>query len=69
VTQNGTTGWAIAIAAGIVLVATTALRIRQVAKDRAKTPTGGTPGPPVGGSTPQDQHPALSNVPAERLDV
>jgi hypothetical protein len=56
VTQNGTTGWAIAIAAGIVLVATTALRIRQVAKDRAK-------------GSAQDQHPALSNVPAERLDV
>ena len=68
VTQNGTTGWAIAIAAGVVLVATTALRIRQVAKDRTRTPTGGLPGPPVGGGTPRDQHPALSSVPAERLD-
>ena len=35
VTQAGTTGWIIAIAAGIVLVGTTALRIRQVAKERA----------------------------------
>ena len=37
VTQNGTTGWAIAIAAGIVLVGSTFLRIRQVAKERTKT--------------------------------
>lgn len=36
VTQNGTTGWAIAIAAGIVLAGTTALRIRQVNRERAK---------------------------------
>ncbi len=35
VTQNGTTGWAIAVAAGVVLVATTALRIRQVARERS----------------------------------
>jgi hypothetical protein len=34
-TQAGTTGWLIAIAAGIVLVGTTALRIRQVARERA----------------------------------
>ncbi len=31
-TQAGTTGWIIAIAAGVVLVGTTALRIRQVTK-------------------------------------
>jgi hypothetical protein len=35
-TQAGTTGWMIAIAAGIVLVGTTALRIRQVSRERAK---------------------------------
>ena len=29
VTQNGTTGWVIALAAGVVLVGTTALRIRR----------------------------------------
>ncbi len=34
-TQAGTTGWIIAIVAGIVLVGTTALRIRQVAKERS----------------------------------
>ena len=44
VTQNGTTGWAIAIAAGIVLVGSTFLRIRQVAKERTKTGSGDRPG-------------------------
>lgn len=34
-TQAGTIGWLIAIGAGIVLVGTTALRIRQVARERA----------------------------------
>jgi hypothetical protein len=34
-TQAGTTGWLIAIAAGVVLVGTTALRIRQVSRERA----------------------------------
>jgi hypothetical protein len=70
VTQNGTTGWAIAIAAGIVLVASSFLRIRQVAKERSK-PTSGEPGtgPPTGTDTPSDQLPALSSAPAEKLDV
>ena len=36
-TQAGTTGWLIAIAAGIVLIGTTVLRIRQVNKERAAT--------------------------------
>ena len=66
VTQNGTTGWAIAIAAGIVLVGTTSLRIRQVAKERAKAASGE---PAAGAGTPPDQLPALSSAPAERLDV
>ena len=35
VTQNGTTGWVIALAAGVVLVGTTALRIRTVSRERA----------------------------------
>ena len=48
VTQNGTTGWAIAIAAGIVLVATTFLRIRQVAKERTKSASGEPAGHPAG---------------------
>jgi hypothetical protein len=41
VTQNGTTGWAIALAAGLVLAGSTALRIRQVSRERNKSaPTG-----------------------------
>ncbi|MFT4165505.1 MAG: DUF6049 family protein [Microlunatus sp.] len=38
-TQAGTTGWLIAIAAGIVLIGTTVLRIRQVSKERAAPET------------------------------
>jgi len=69
VTQNGTTGWAIAIAAGIVLVGSTFLRIRQVAKERNKTASG-EPTQPSGGDGPvPDEFPALSSAPAERLDV
>ena len=69
VTQNGTTGWAIAIAAGIVLVGSTFLRIRQVAKERNKTSSGEPPEPSAGGGAAPDQLPALSSAPAERLDV
>jgi hypothetical protein len=70
VTQNGTTGWAIAIAAGIVLVATSFLRIRQVAKERSKSGSGEPdPGPAAGSETSQDQLPALSSAPVEKLDV
>ena len=36
VTQNGTVGIAIAVVAGIVLIGTTALRIREVGKERAR---------------------------------
>jgi hypothetical protein len=36
VTQNGTTGWLIALAAGLVLFGTTALRIRTVAREKAE---------------------------------
>jgi hypothetical protein len=69
VTQNGTTGWAIAIAAGIVLVGSTFLRIRQVAKERTKTGSGGPAGPSAGAGTAAGELPALSSAPAERLDV
>jgi hypothetical protein len=68
VTQNGTTGWVIAIAAGIVLVASSFLRIRQVARERAASGEPGA-GPSAGSEGPQDQLPALSSAPAERLDV
>ena len=66
VTQNGTTGWAIAIAAGIVLVGTTFLRIRQVAKERAKADSGE---PAAAAEPAPDQLPVLSSAPASRLDV
>jgi hypothetical protein len=66
VTQNGTTGWAIAIAAGIVLVGTTFLRIRQVAKERAKAGSGE---PAAAAEPAPDQLPVLSSAPASRLDV
>ena len=69
VTQNGTTGWAIAIAAGIVLVGSTFLRIRQVAKERTKTASGEPPPPSAGDSAAPGELPALSSAPAERLDV
>ena len=36
VTQNGTTGWAIAVVAGVVLVVSTTWRIRQVGRERAR---------------------------------
>jgi hypothetical protein len=69
VTQNGTTGWAIAVAAGIVLVASTSFRIRQVAKERTTSSSGKPSGNPPGEGTPADQLPALSSAPAEKLDV
>ena len=69
VTQNGTTGWAIAIAAGIVLVGSTFLRIRQVAKERAAASDKPAEPSSAGDGIAPDQLPALSSVPAERLDV
>jgi hypothetical protein len=47
-TRAGATGWLIAVVAGLVLVGTTALRIRQVARERSGTaglPAGDDPGP------------------------
>jgi hypothetical protein len=69
VTQNGTTGWAIAIAAGVVLVGSTSLRIRQVAKERAKAARGEPAEPSDSDGTPPDHLPALSSAPAKKLDV
>ena len=68
VTQNGTTGWAIAVAAGIVLIATTFLRIRQVARERTKTTGSTPPAPPASDGTSHDDQ-LLSSAPAEKLDV
>ena len=56
VTQNGTTGWAIAVVAGVVLIASTTWRIRQVGRERARAET--APAPDVG---------ALGSVPATEL--
>jgi hypothetical protein len=61
-TQAGTTGWIIALAAGIVLVGSTALRIRQVARERARTGI-----PPVA-DDPLSSSPPLERSP-ETLDV
>lgn len=56
VTQNGTTGWAIAVVAGVVLVASTTWRIRQVGRERARQE-----------ASPADEHGALGSVPASEL--
>jgi hypothetical protein len=56
VTQNGTTGWAIAVVAGIVLVASTTWRIRQVGRERARAE-----------AAPAEEQGALGSVPATEL--
>jgi hypothetical protein len=61
-TQAGTTGWIIALAAGIVLIGSTALRIRQVARERARSGV-----PPVA-DDPLSSGPPLERSP-EKLDV
>jgi hypothetical protein len=61
-TQAGTTGWIIALAAGIVLIGSTALRIRQVARERARYGV-----PPVA-DDPLSSSPPLERSP-ETLDV
>ena len=60
VTQNGTTGWAIAVVAGVVLVASTTWRIRQVSRERARREAL----PAVDQDADQG---ALSSVPASEL--
>lgn len=74
-TQAGTTGWLIAVVAGLVLVGTTAVRIRQVARERRLPdgdPSPGAPGPLT--SAPPTEAAARGPRPegaeaAERLDV
>ena len=56
VTQNGTTGWAIAVVAGVVLIASTTWRIRQLSRERARAAV--APAPDQG---------ALGSVPATEL--
>ena len=62
-TQAGTTGWVIALVAGIVLIGTTALRIRQVARERSGQPD------PVAVSRPADEQPDTGQHARESLDV
>lgn len=57
VTQNGTTGLAIAVIAGVVLVASTAWRIRQVSREKAAAEADQT-----------RTEPALSSVPSLELE-
>jgi hypothetical protein len=59
VTQNGTTGWAIAVVAGVVLVGSTTWRIRQVGRERARQAEAAADGPEPSG--------ALGSVPASEL--
>lgn len=56
VTQNGTTGWAIAVVAGVVLIASTTWRIRQVSRERARAE-----------AAPATDEGALGSVPATEL--
>lgn len=56
VTQNGTTGWAIAVVAGIVLVTSTTWRIRQISRERAQEE-----------AAPDEDRGALGSVPATEL--
>jgi hypothetical protein len=60
-TQAGTIGWLIAIAAGIVLVGGSALRIRQVTRERAAAPDAA--GTPAGDATPEG--PSTGHGPAD----
>jgi hypothetical protein len=56
VTQNGTTGWVIAVVAGIVLAVSTTYRIRQVGRERARQE-----------AAPEPDHAALGSVPSSEL--
>ncbi len=73
VTQNGTTGWAIVILSGIVLLGSTSLRIRQVARDRARAAStaGDRSGDTPSGlsSAPPTVRPASSDSASGTLDV
>jgi hypothetical protein len=54
-TQAGTTGWIIAIAAGIVLIGSSALRIRQVARERARSTPRRAADDPLSSSPPVER--------------
>ena len=70
-TQAGTIGWLIAIAAGIVLIGSSALRIHQVAKERGNAGTEAPPTPGIDGPDGQPgvpPHPAQVVPPASETD-
>ncbi len=69
-TQAGTIGWLIAIAAGIVLVGTSALRIRQVARERSRDGAAAEPpADPADGTDPTSEpHPAQTVPPPSETD-
>ena len=64
VTQNGTTGWVIAVAAGLVLIGTTSLRIRAVARERARAQADRPDEELVGAMS---SAPAVGEAPVEQL--
>jgi len=72
VTQNGTTGWVIALAAGVVLVGTTALRIRTVSRERAladqrAAELSGGPSDVLSSAPPTD-HPGMTDPGSSRAE-
>jgi uncharacterized protein DUF6049 len=68
VTQNGTTGWLIALAAGLVLIGSTALRIRTVGKERAREAAAATVEPPsaLTSAPPADAPPGVAELTGAR---
>jgi hypothetical protein len=65
VTQNGTTGWLIALGAGLVMFGTTALRIRTVARERAQQAKLDAEATTVLTSAPPEDDPTDPTDPAE----
>jgi hypothetical protein len=61
-TQAGTTGWIIALAAGIVLIGSSALRIRQVARERARSSVPAVAVDPLSSSPPLERSPETLDV-------
>jgi hypothetical protein len=61
-TQAGTTGWIIALAAGIVMIGSTALRIRQVARERARSGVKPVADDPLSSSPPLERSPETLDV-------
>jgi hypothetical protein len=68
-TQAGTVGWLIAVAAGVVLVGTTSLRIRQVTRERARSAAAAESDQPVGGQPPPETGPLDATRSAPAVDT